>query len=220
MWTRSVVAGSCAPSAAGRRQDPAASVSSQRAVCRGAEVRAAGLWENGRSMGIFPVASMARVGARAHPRLSGRPSRRGSDRYLLGKTRQRGRASRRLAANGEAASPCPEHRNAASSTPGGSERQVVVLILERPRKIGELLVVARRADRLLRAFRRPGATAACVPIAHVGAASAAAQHDHLPHVDLGAVAGLALLVLPLPVLDPAFDVELVALLHVLLDDVG
>src|SRR5207302_6873711 len=42
----------------------------------------------------------------------------------------------------------------------------------------------------------------------------------LTHVDLRAVARLPVLVLPLAILDPSLDVDLVALLDVALDDVG
>jgi len=56
-------------------------------------------------------------------------------------------------------------------------------------------------------------------LAAVGAASLAAEHDHLAHVDLGGVARLVFLVLPLPVLDAPLDVDLIALLEVALDDV-
>src|SRR5439155_16729474 len=47
-----------------------------------------------------------------------------------------------------------------------------------------------------------------------------AEHAHLAHIDLDAIAGLTLLVLPLPILDTALDVDLVALFHITLDDVG
>ena len=51
-------------------------------------------------------------------------------------------------------------------------------------------------------------------------ALAAAQHDHLAEVDLRGVLGDAFLVLVLPVLDLAFHVQAVALLHVALDHVN
>src|SRR4029453_4276776 len=44
----------------------------------------------------------------------------------------------------------------------------------------------------------------------VAAAAAAAQHDQLTNIDLGAVPGLAILVCPLPVLDASLDVDLFA----------
>src|ERR1017187_1927641 len=102
-----------------------------------------------------------------------------------------------------------------------SERQVVVLFLERVR---ELLEVAARAS--LRLVAGPG------PVAGLGsrrwritavttavATSLGTQQDDLAHVDLGHVARLLLLVLVLPILDPPLDVELVTLSHVALDDV-
>ena len=63
--------------------------------------------------------------------------------------------------------------------------------------------LASRARRTSRRRRRPSA-----------------DQEDLPNVDLGDVARLLLLVFILPVLDTALDVELVALLHVALDDVG
>src|SRR5690606_11252455 len=52
------------------------------------------------------------------------------------------------------------------------------------------------------------------------AAAAAAEHDHLPHDDVGPVADVALVVLGLRVLEATLDVEAVALVYVLLDEVG
>src|SRR5688500_2790950 len=98
-----------------------------------------------------------------------------------------------------------------------SEREIVILIIQRSGKFLE--VVAGRARRALRALGR--STATHPGIATLGvAASAAAQHDQLADVDLGRVARLIFLVLPLPVFDAPLDVDLVALLDVLLDDVG
>src|SRR5690606_13157874 len=51
-------------------------------------------------------------------------------------------------------------------------------------------------------------------------AAAAAEHDHLPHDDVGPVADVALVVLGLRVLEATLDVEAVALVYVLLDEVG
>src|SRR5689334_11451313 len=98
-----------------------------------------------------------------------------------------------------------------------SEWQVVVLVLESSRELLEIIRSrgsSRSAGLGLRArrTRRPALT-------HVPTARRA-EHDELAHVDLGRILGLAVLVLPLTILDTAFDEELVALLHVLLDDVG
>src|SRR3954467_8147051 len=104
--------------------------------------------------------------------------------------------------------------------PRASEGEGVVLVGERAGKILEVVAAAglglRRAGR---ASARPvrGLTVGIATRAR--AARTAAEHDQLAHVDLRGVAGLAVLVLPLAVLDPALDVQLVSLLHVLLDDV-
>src|SRR5215207_5726609 len=97
------------------------------------------------------------------------------------------------------------------------ERKIVILVIQRSRKVLE--VVAGRASRALRAFWGAAASDSGASLG-VAAAAAAAQHEQLTHVDLGAVPGLAFLVRPLPVLDPSFDVDLVALLDVFLYDVG
>src|SRR6185436_5452126 len=100
-------------------------------------------------------------------------------------------------------------------------RKVVVLIRQRVREILEVLSAGRclRARcRRRRAARRTFAVE--ITAATGGSTSATAEHDHFTNVDLGAVARLAVLVLPLAILDPSFDVELVAFLHVALDDVG
>src|SRR5215204_1749039 len=80
-----------------------------------------------------------------------------------------------------------------------SEREIVILIIQRSRKVLE--VVAGCAGRALRAFWRSTATGAGITTLGVTAAAATAQHDQLSHVDLRRVPGLAVLVLPLPVLD-------------------
>src|SRR6185295_3419017 len=51
-------------------------------------------------------------------------------------------------------------------------------------------------------------------------AASRAEHDQLADVDLGGVLRLTVLVLPLAVLDASLDVQLVALLHIPLHDVG
>src|SRR5688572_5899672 len=100
------------------------------------------------------------------------------------------------------------------------ERQIVILIFERPRKVLEVLAAA--TCRTLGAARRglPASVTAAVTTIQLRTTLPRAQHDQLAHVDLGDVAGLVLLVLILAILDASFDVQLVALLHVLLDDVG
>src|SRR5688572_30015525 len=98
------------------------------------------------------------------------------------------------------------------------ERKIVVLIIQRSRKVLEV-IAGCAACRTLGTLR---GSAASHPRAAIGVAAAAAtaQHDQLTDVDLGGVPSLAVLVLPLPILDASFDVDLVALLDVLLDDVG
>src|SRR5262249_51859015 len=92
-------------------------------------------------------------------------------------------------------------------------------VVQRVREILE--VVGAAAARGLRLRRGRGAPRARVAVEVSAAATTArAQHDQLAHVDLRAVARLPFLVLPLTVLDSPFDVELVALLDVALDDVG
>src|SRR5205823_11225752 len=100
-----------------------------------------------------------------------------------------------------------------------SERQVVVFVVECFRKVLEFAFLA--AGWGLGLGRRRARTT--FPITRRRARSspaAAAEHDQLAHVDLGAVARLAFLVRPLPILDAPFHVELVALVDVTLDDVG
>src|SRR5690349_2079129 len=99
-----------------------------------------------------------------------------------------------------------------------SERKIVILVIQRSGKVLE--VVAGGAGGALRALR-------CTTARHSGActafriaATAATEHDELAHVDLRRIPRLPVLVLPLTVLDAPFDVDLVTLLDVLLDDVG
>src|SRR2546422_706278 len=92
------------------------------------------------------------------------------------------------------------------------ERQIVVLLIKRLRE---------RVERFRLAF---GSDLGRGPRARkLGSSFAAAtrrQQDHFPCDDLGDVARLLLTVFPGAVLDPAFDIELVALLHVLLGQIG
>src|SRR5688572_12636470 len=100
------------------------------------------------------------------------------------------------------------------------ERKIVVLIIQRSGKVLEVITSCTR--RALGALGSAAAThsGASLGVVTVAAAAAAAQHDQLTYVDLGRIPGLAILVLPLPIFDPSFDVELVALLDVLLHDVS
>src|SRR4029079_10139792 len=99
------------------------------------------------------------------------------------------------------------------------ERKIVILIIQRSGKVLEVL--AGCARRALCAFGCAAAThsGTALGVVTVAAASAAAQHDQLTNTDLRAVPGLAIFVCPLPILDTPLDVELVALLDVLLYDV-
>src|ERR1039458_3650623 len=97
------------------------------------------------------------------------------------------------------------------------ERQVVVLLIQRPRELLELsaglLGLVGRARTHRGSLERVAATTAASTLA-------AAEEEDFAHVDLGDVARLLLLVLELPVLDAPFHIELVALVDVALDDVG
>src|SRR2546427_3516326 len=92
------------------------------------------------------------------------------------------------------------------------ERQIVVLLIERLRERVERFRLAFGSD----LGRGPGAR----ELGSTFAASPRRQQDHFPRDDLGDVARLLLPVLPGAVLYPAFDIELVALLHVLLGQIG
>src|SRR2546425_403026 len=92
------------------------------------------------------------------------------------------------------------------------ERQIVVLLIERLRERVERFRFAFGSD----LGRGPGAR----KLGSTFAASTRRQQDHFPCDDLGDVTGLLLTVFPGAVLDPALDVELVALLHVLLGQIG
>src|SRR5690242_20070831 len=100
-------------------------------------------------------------------------------------------------------------------TPTASRRlegEVVVFGLE---GVGEFLEIAPLSG----PRARLGASRRTIGVPAT-AATAAAQQDDLADIDLSHVPRLLVLVLVLPVLDPALDEELVALLDVLLDDVG
>src|SRR5687767_3910400 len=102
------------------------------------------------------------------------------------------------------------------------ERKIVVFIIQRSGKVFE--IIARAAGRALRALWRPASsrclTAVGLVVSTAATATTTAEHDQLANVDLSAVPGLTILVLPLPVLDPSLDIELVTLLDVLLDDIS
>src|SRR5207237_4662391 len=106
------------------------------------------------------------------------------------------------------------------SNRGQLEREVVVGLFERSRKILEVSSARRRRPCLRTSRRRSSAPSRALTIKIARRGATAAQHQELAHIDLGAVASLVLLVLPLTVLDPTLDVNLVALLTVLLDNVG
>src|SRR5207247_4484501 len=78
-----------------------------------------------------------------------------------------------------------------------------------------------RGSRGFRARRLPARARTFGVAARAAATGAArgAEHDQLAHVDLGRVFGLAVLVLPLAVLDAPFDIQFVALFDVSLHDV-
>src|ERR1700736_1052141 len=103
-----------------------------------------------------------------------------------------------------------------------SERKIVVLVLQSAGEIFEFPAARLCRGGLRRGRRgtRPSRTGGAVALEVAAAAGLAGEHDQLTHVDFRAVASLALLVLPLAVFDSAFDIQFVALLHVLLDDVG
>src|SRR6188472_344902 len=96
----------------------------------------------------------------------------------------------------------------------GSEREVVVLTVQRLGEIGEGLLLPPRRGSIPRLGRgrRPARRPFARPLP--------AEEDQFLPLDLGGIAGLPLAVLPGAVLDRPFDVDLVALLAVLLGDVG
>src|ERR1051325_5853044 len=103
-----------------------------------------------------------------------------------------------------------------------SERQIVVLVFEGTGEVLEVIAAGCRGLRLL------GHGRSALPLRHaslaVGVTAAAAtsgraKHDHLTNVDLRGIPRLTVLALPLPVLDAAFDINLVAFFHIALDDI-
>src|SRR5438128_1417970 len=82
-----------------------------------------------------------------------------------------------------------------------SERQVVVLFLERAREVLEIIAaLGRRGTGLGRRTRTACARTGTLAV-EVAATALAAEQDQLTDVDLGDVLGLPFLVLVLPVLD-------------------
>src|SRR5437867_1000441 len=90
------------------------------------------------------------------------------------------------------------------------ERQIVVLLIQRLRE---------RVERLwgfAAGFRGPLHS----PRSHRSGSASGPQHDQLTRDDLGDVARLLLAIFPRPIFNPTFDIDLVALLEVLLGNVG
>src|SRR4051812_16851050 len=101
------------------------------------------------------------------------------------------------------------------------EGQIVVGFLERAREILEVCSPRTTCSSLGACRGRRSAPSRTFGIVVPRrAAATSTEHRQLADVDLGRVAGLVLLVLPLTVLDAAFDVYFVALFAILLDDVG
>src|SRR5690242_14537388 len=101
---------------------------------------------------------------------------------------------------------------ARASSTARSERQIVVLLIQRLRE---------RVERLwgfAASFRGPfrGTRSRT----NRGGSALGPQHDQLTRDDLGDVARLFFAIFPRPVLDAAFDIDLVALFQVFLGDVG
>jgi hypothetical protein len=101
----------------------------------------------------------------------------------------------------------------------GSERKIVVLVFERRREIVEAFGSGCGLAASSCRSAVPRRVGLGLEIAATAPATAT-EHQHLADVDFRRVPGLSVLVLPLTVLDSAFDVELVTLVAVLLDDVG
>src|SRR5690349_3592275 len=107
----------------------------------------------------------------------------------------------------------PNIQRSGPSTDGaGSEREIVVLAVQRLGEVGERLLLGRGG------VPRLGGGGA--PAGRPFARAPAAEEDDLVGLDLGGVAGLPLAVLPGAVLDGPLDVDLVPLLAVLLGHVG
>src|SRR5690349_17111751 len=107
-----------------------------------------------------------------------------------------------------------------SMNPEQLERKVVVRLFERSREILEVGASGAGGCRFCARSGWSAAAPAALGVVITLRATTTTQHRQLTHVDFGAVAGLVVLVLPLAILDASFDVNLVALLTVLLHDVG
>src|SRR6266508_5472216 len=101
---------------------------------------------------------------------------------------------------------------ARASSTARSERQIVVLLIQRLRERVE------RFWGFAACFRGPLPSPR--PRTHRGGSASRPQHDQLTRDDLSDVARLFLAIFPRPVLDPPLDIDLVTLLQVLLGDVG
>src|SRR5713101_3668478 len=99
---------------------------------------------------------------------------------------------------------------ARASSTARSEREIVVLLIQRLRERVE------RFWGFAACFRGPLHS----PRSHRSGSASRPEHDQLTRDDLGAVARLLIPIFPRPVLDPPFDIDLVALLQVLLGDRG
>src|SRR5258706_5090292 len=92
---------------------------------------------------------------------------------------------------------------ARASSTARSDRQMVVLLIQRLReRVERLWGFAAGLRGPLRSTRSR---------AYRGGAAFGPQHDQLTRDDLGDVARLLLTIFPRPVLDPSFDIDLVAL---------
>src|SRR6266576_1039670 len=97
---------------------------------------------------------------------------------------------------------------ARASSTARSKREIVVLLIQRLRE---------RVERLwgfAASFRGPLPSAR--PRTNRGGSASGPQHDQLTRDELGDVARLLLPTCPRPVLNPRFDIDLVALFQVLL----
>src|SRR5688572_14697761 len=94
------------------------------------------------------------------------------------------------------------------STATRLERQIVVLLIQRLRE---------RVERFCCLASTHGTLGGCL---HGNSSASRRQHDQLARDDLRDVARLLLAIFPSPVLDAPFDIHFVALLQVLLGDVG
>src|SRR5213080_89403 len=102
-----------------------------------------------------------------------------------------------------------------------SERQIVVLLIQRLRERFERFRLAPSHGSPVRGHLRRGLGASEVASAFAATSAAAGrQQNHFPRNDLGDVARLLLAIFPRAVLNPPLDVDAVALFHVLLGKVG